>query len=100
MKRIAIVGGGIAGLAAAYGLEKQRLAGADLDWQLYEATSKLGGLVSTTRIGDFVLEDGPDGWVTDKPWARDLAIELGLKNDIIPCNEAQRKTYVLIGDKL
>jgi oxygen-dependent protoporphyrinogen oxidase len=104
MKRIAIVGGGIAGLAAAYELEKQRVAGADIDWHLYEASNRLGGLVSTTRIdtsgGRFILEDGPDGWVTDKPWARDLAIEVGLKNDIIPCNESQRKTYVLIGKKL
>lgn len=104
MKRIAIVGGGTAGLAAAYELEKQRLAGADLDWQLYEASPRLGGLLSTTRIdtpdGRFLLEDGPDGWVTDKPWARDLAIELGLADQIIPCNEAQRRTLILIDGKL
>jgi oxygen-dependent protoporphyrinogen oxidase len=100
MKRVAIVGGGIAGLAAAYELEKQRLAGADLDWQLYEASERLGGTVSTTRTDGFVLEDGPDGWVTEKPWARDLAVELGLKSELISSNDATRKTYILIDGKL
>jgi oxygen-dependent protoporphyrinogen oxidase len=47
-----------------------------------------------------VLEDGPDAWVTDKPWAKELAVELGLKSEIIVCNEAQKKTYVLVGDAL
>jgi oxygen-dependent protoporphyrinogen oxidase len=100
MKRVAIVGGGIAGLAAAYELEKQRLAGADLDWQLYEANERLGGTVSTTRKDGFVLEDGPDGWVTEKQWARDLAVELGLKDELISSNDATRKTYILINGKL
>ncbi len=103
MKRVAIVGGGIAGLAAAYELEQQRLAGAAVDWQLYEASARLGGIVSTTRgpIEDagFVLEEGPDAWVTDKPWAKELAIELGLESEIITCNEAQKKTYVLIAQE-
>ena len=104
MKRIAIVGGGIAGLAAAYELERARKRGVEIDWHLYEAGDRLGGLVSTTRIdtpaGRFVLEDGPDGWVTDKPWANDLALELGLADQIIPCNEAQRRTLVLIDGTL
>jgi oxygen-dependent protoporphyrinogen oxidase len=104
VKRIAIVGGGIAGLAAAYELEQQRLAGAAVDWQLYEASARLGGIVSTTRgpieHAGFILEEGPDAWVTDKPWAKDLAIELGLESEIIACNESQKKTYVLIGNEL
>lgn len=104
MRRIAIVGGGIAGLATAYELELARKRGADLDWQLYEASNRLGGIVETTRhttdAGDFVLEGGPDGWVTEKPWARDLAIELGLETSLIPSNDATRKTYILIDNKL
>jgi oxygen-dependent protoporphyrinogen oxidase len=100
MKRIAIVGGGIAGLAAAYELELARKRGAEIDWHLYEASERLGGTVSTTRRDGFVLEDGPDGWVTDKPWAKELAIELGLKDDLIACNEATKKTYILIDGKL
>jgi oxygen-dependent protoporphyrinogen oxidase len=100
MKKIAIVGGGIAGLAAAYELELARKRGADIDWHLYESTNRLGGIVETTRIGDYILEGGPDAWVTDKPWARDLAIELGLEADLISSNDATRKTYILTNGQL
>ena len=83
MPRIAILGGGLAGLAAAYECEQQRRAGHPLDWHLYEASDRLGGTVATTRLqtpdGEYILEDGPDGWVTEKPWARELAEELGLE---------------------
>ena len=100
MKKIAIVGGGIAGLAAAYELEKARKRGAEIDWQLYESTNRLGGIVETTSIGDYILEGGPDAWVTEKPWARDLVIELGLEDDLIPSNDATRKTWILIHGQL
>jgi len=103
-KRIAIVGGGISGLTAAYQLERARLAGADIDWQLYEAGSRLGGIVETSRVdsphGEFILEGGPDGWVSEKPWARELAIELGLEADLIYSNDATRRTYILLDNKL
>jgi oxygen-dependent protoporphyrinogen oxidase len=104
MKRFAVIGGGVAGLTAAYQLELARKRGADLDWQLYEASDRLGGIVETTRratdAGEFVLEGGPDGWVTEKPWARDLAVELGLETSLIQSNDATRKTYILIDNKL
>jgi oxygen-dependent protoporphyrinogen oxidase len=104
MKRIAIVGGGISGLCAAYELERARLAGAQIDWQLYEAGSRFGGIIETTRVesptGEFILEGGPDGWVSEKPWARDLAIELGLEDQLIHSNDATRKTYIFLDGKL
>ena len=98
MKRIAILGGGIAGLAAAYECELQRLAGADLDWHLFEAGDRFGGTVETTRLGtpegEWILEGGPDAWVTGKRWAHDLAVELGLADQVIPSNDAARRTYI------
>lgn len=104
MKRIAIIGGGISGLTAAYELELARKRGADIDWHLYEASNHLGGIIETTRHftheGEFILEGGPDGWVTEKPWARELAIELGLESELIYSNDATRKTYILIDGKL
>jgi oxygen-dependent protoporphyrinogen oxidase len=104
MKRIAIIGGGIAGLAAAYELELARKRGAAIDWQLYEASDRLGGIVETTRLatpeGEYILEGGPDGWVSEKPWARELAVELGLEAELIYSNDATRKTYILIDGKL
>jgi oxygen-dependent protoporphyrinogen oxidase len=99
MKRIAIIGGGISGLTAAYELELARKRGAEIDWHLYEAGNRLGGIIETTRHatpeGDFILEGGPDGWVSEKPWARELAIELGLEAELIYSNDATRKTYIV-----
>ena len=98
--RIAIIGGGISGLTAAYELEKARKAGHPLDWHLYEAGNRLGGIVETLRHDGFILEGGPDGWVTEKTAARDLAIELGLESELIPSNDATRKTYILLNGEL
>jgi oxygen-dependent protoporphyrinogen oxidase len=104
MKRIAIIGGGISGLTCAYELELARKRGAPVDWHLYEASDRLGGILETTRIptpeGEYILEGGPDGWVTEKPWARDLAIELGLESDLIDSNDATRKTWILLNGAL
>ncbi len=99
-KRIAIIGGGISGLTAAYELELARKRGADIDWHLYEASDRLGGIVETTRHttpeGEWILEGGPDAWVSEKPWARELAIELGLEDQLIYSNDADKKTYIYI----
>lgn len=97
MKRIAIVGGGVAGLAATYELARN---GAPVEAVLFEASPRLGGIVETVREGGFVIECGPDAWVTEKPWARELAEELGLGDEVMPSNDAARKTYVLMDQRL
>ncbi len=100
MKRIAIIGGGIAGVSAAYELAPQQAAGAAMEFVLFEASSRLGGIVETERRDGFVVECGPDSWVTEKPWARELATELGLDGELIGSNDAWRKTYLAEGRKL
>ena len=100
MKRVAIVGGGVAGLAAAYELARLARDGAAVQVVLFESSTRLGGIVETVREGGFVIECGPDAWVTEKPWARELAEELGLGDEVMPSNDAGRKTYVLIDKKL
>jgi oxygen-dependent protoporphyrinogen oxidase len=100
MKRVAIVGGGVAGLAAAYELARLGRDVAAAQVVLFEASTRLGGIVETVREGGFVIECGPDAWVTEKPWARELAEELGLGNEVMASNDAGRKTYVLIDKKL
>src|SRR5450755_4160665 len=89
---IAIVGGGIAGLATAY-----QLANDGVEFTLFEASERLGGIVETIHRDGFVIECGPDSWVTEKPWARELAVELGLEDQIIPSNDQWRRTYVQVG---
>ena len=100
MKRVAIVGGGVAGLTAAYQLARLARDGAAVQAVLFEASSRLGGIVETVREGGFVIECGPDAWVTEKPWALELAQELGLSDEVMASNDAGRKTYVLIDKKL
>ncbi len=95
MTRIAIIGGGISGLAAAFALEEHRRAGADLDYVLYEASSRLGGVLRTESIDGCVVEAGPDSFITEKPWAADLCRALGLGDQLIGSNDADRKTYIL-----
>lgn len=96
MKRIAIIGGGISGVTAAYELAQRSSRGESLQVKLYEASPRLGGIVETIREGGFLIEGGPDGWVSEKPWARELAIELGLGDDLIGSRDDQRRTYVLL----
>jgi oxygen-dependent protoporphyrinogen oxidase len=95
MRRVAIIGGGIAGVTAAW-----ELARAGAEFILFEASGRLGGIVETVRERGFAIECGPDAWVTEKPWARELAGELGLRDDLLPSNDATRKTYILRGGAL
>jgi oxygen-dependent protoporphyrinogen oxidase len=99
-KRVAIVGGGIAGVTAVWQVAKLAATGADVEAVLFEASQRPGGIVETVRESGFIVECGPDAWVTEKPWARELAEELGLGSEIIPSNDATRKTYILIDGKL
>jgi oxygen-dependent protoporphyrinogen oxidase len=96
-RRIAIVGGGISGLAAAHELATRH---PDVAFNLYEASGRLGGIVETVQERGFTIECGPDSWVTEKPWARELAEELGLAEEVIASNDDQRRTYIVQGRSL
>lgn len=100
MKRIAIIGGGIAGLSAAFYLEKAKQGGASLQWTLFEKTDRLGGVIRTERRDGFVLEAGPDSFLTIKPEAARLCQELGIGDQIISSDDAGRKTYILVQGRL
>ncbi len=100
MTRIAIVGGGISGLAAAYELETRRRAGADIEYSLFESSSRLGGVLRTEKIDGCIVEAGPDSFVSEKPWAADLCRALGLGDQLIGSNDADRKTYILTRGRL
>ena len=92
---IVIVGGGMAGLAAAYRLGEARRKGAALDERLLEASDQLGGVVRTERIDGCVVEAGPDSFLTEKPEAAALAQELGLGGQLLASNDSERRTYIL-----
>ncbi len=99
MIRIAIIGGGISGLTAAFALEEPRRAGA-VEYTLYESSPNLGGVLRTEHIQGCIVEAGPDSFITEKPWATDLCRTLGLGDQLIGSNDADRKTYILVRNRL
>lgn len=99
--RVAIVGGGISGLSTAWYVEKQAaVLGVSVACTIYESAGRWGGRILTDIVereeGRFVVEGGPDSFITaQKPWAVDLAVELGLADRLLGTNDAARKVYVL-----
>ncbi len=101
IRRAVVVGGGIAGLSAAYALRRQaRAAGEDLHLTVLEAGSAWGGKIRTEHIDGFVLEAGPDTFVSTKPWGVTLCRELGLEDTLQGADMARRKVYVLFRGRL
>ena len=100
MTRIAIIGGGISGLAAAFELEQRRNSGTDAEYTLYESSPRLGGVLRTEHVDGCVVEAGPDSFVTEKPWAADLSRLVGLGDQLIGSNDVDRKTYILTRGRL
>jgi len=94
--KIAILGGGVSGLTTAWQLAQL----GHTDVTLFESSARLGGIIHTVRQSGFVVEGGPDGWVSEKPWARELAIELGLGDQLIGSLDAGRVTWIVQNGQL
>ncbi len=93
MRNVVIIGGGIAGLTAAYRL--QTAAAGKLRCQLIETASSFGGKIVTESVQGFVIEGGPDAVLSQKPWALELMRELGLDDQLLPSNDQQGGLWVL-----
>lgn len=90
-----IVGGGISGLSAAYYLVK-----AGVESVVIERQPRVGGVIHTTLQQGCILEEGPDGFISTKPWALDLIRELGLSDQVMGSNDHSRITYIVKNGKL
>jgi oxygen-dependent protoporphyrinogen oxidase len=100
-RRVAIVGGGITGLAAAYAaVARGRDSGQEIALTVLERLPRFGGNLVTEHVDGFLLDGGPDSWVTSKPHATALARDLGLEGALIGTNEATRRYYVAWGGRL
>lgn len=89
-KRVAVIGGGIAGLSVAYYLQKNGATPT-----VFEASDRFGGKMVTRKEQGCLLEGGPDSLLTEKPWALDLCKELGLEDQLLPSNDDQRSFSIL-----
>lgn len=94
-RRIAVIGGGITGLTAAYTLAQARDQGTPVSEFLIEGSERLGGVIRTDQLEGFVLEGGPDSFISEKPEAAALCRELGLGDSLIGSNDKDRHTYIL-----
>lgn len=95
MKDVVIVGGGLAGLTAAFELGKS-----SLDFHLLETTGRVGGVIETINVGDYLIETGPHAFNSLSQEIVDLVSELGLKNDLLEGPASSKKRYIYDGSKL
>ena len=93
--KLVVVGGGIAGLAAAHrAVELARERATALDLTLIEARERLGGTIATERADGFLVEAGPDSFLSEKPWALALCRRLGVEDRLVRTDDRFRKVFV------
>lgn len=105
LKRVAILGAGVSGLACAHRLweiQKQRRGGVTpplppFEILLFEASDKPGGNIQTEFRDGFLLERGPDSFISDKPWALDLCRRLNLESELINTESENRRVFICRG---
>lgn len=93
--KIAVIGGGIAGLAAAHYAQVERA-----EVTVFEATNRVGGVISTLDLDGFRMEGGPDSILREKPAARELAWDLDLESEIVETRPEHRGTFIVRGGQL
>ncbi len=95
--RVAIIGAGITGLSTAYYLQKSR---PDLQLSVLEAGTQAGGILQTVHRNGFLVELGPDMFITREPEALELCEELGFADQLIPTNSENRGAFLVHRGKL
>jgi protoporphyrinogen/coproporphyrinogen III oxidase len=94
--RLAVIGGGISGLAAAHrSLEISRERGLALDLTLLEGADRLGGTILTERRDGFLVECGPDSFISEKPWALALCRRLDVEHRLVRTDDRHRSAFVV-----
>ena len=100
-KRAIVIGGGITGLAACYRLQREAAQrGIPVDVTLLEATERVGGVIHTEHRDGFLLEHGPDAFISTKPAAKALCEELGIADQFIGTNPKVRRSFVVRNGEL
>jgi oxygen-dependent protoporphyrinogen oxidase len=100
MRKFAIIGAGVSGLATATALERARQAGADVQFSLFEQNNRLGGVMVTERIDDCLIEAGPDSFLSEKTYGPNFCKTFGLGDQIIGSNDDDRKTYIVVNNRM
>lgn len=100
-ERVVVIGAGLTGLAAAHRLVTHAASSrSPVEVVVLDAKERIGGAIWTKQVDGFTLEGGADSFITNKPWARDLCLELGLKDQIIHTDDRNRRSFVVRNGKL
>jgi oxygen-dependent protoporphyrinogen oxidase len=95
MKKVAVVGGGISGLATAYEIDKRlRASGRHYELRLFEAEARVGGKIGAARRDGFLCEAGPNGFLDSKPSTLNLCRELGIENQLLRSSDAAARRFI------
>ena len=101
MPKIIIVGGGIAGLAAAVHLKAgAKVHGKTVEVLLLEKNGRTGGKILTERHNDYLIEGGPDSFLPEKVWSVNLARHLGLEKEMLASNDQFKGTFIYSKNEL
>ncbi|MEX0612199.1 MAG: protoporphyrinogen oxidase, partial [Pirellulales bacterium] len=95
--RIAVIGGGITGLAAAHRIT-ELVPHAEL--ALFEASSRLGGVLDTVELDGFLIERSADNFLTKSPHALELCRRLGIAEQLLSTDETRRRAFVVRAGRL
>ena len=96
MKRVVVIGGGITGLATAHRLmELAQTTVRPVEVVLLESSAQFGGIVRTEERDGFLLEHGPDSFISEKPAALELSVRIGLEKRLIQTNQEHRRSFVV-----
>jgi protoporphyrinogen/coproporphyrinogen III oxidase len=92
---VAIIGGGISALACAVDLKEK-----GINFTIFEKENAAGGKLVTEKIGELVVEGGPDSYLPEKFWSVQLIKKIGLDRDMLCSNDAFKGTFIYSGGRL
>jgi protoporphyrinogen/coproporphyrinogen III oxidase len=99
--RLVVVGAGISGLAVAHrAVERAREQGRPLELTVLEGADRVGGTIQTEHRDGFLVEGGPDSFLSEKPWALALCRRLGVEDRLIRTDDSRRRTFVVWDGRL
>jgi protoporphyrinogen/coproporphyrinogen III oxidase len=100
MKEIVVIGGGVAGLGAAFKIKRAADEGHDVAFTLVEKDPRIGGKLMTEKIGDFIVDGGSDAFIAQKPAVMRVAKLAGFDGHRMPSDESRKKTLILKNGRL
>ncbi|MGO9922279.1 MAG: protoporphyrinogen oxidase [Isosphaeraceae bacterium] len=99
--RVVVVGGGLSGLAAAHRIHERSFSlRRQIELVVVEAKDRVGGVIGTARFDGFTVEEGPDSFITNKPWGVEVCRRLGLGDQVIETDPSHRRSFVVRNGRL